>query len=240
MCSPTRRENRALPQRRGDGCRVRLLSTVGTAGPATRPVHSCLKFCADALNVLPSGFRLLDGDNPADPLVAREWRNVLPLCKRSRVRNENFPQIRWQAVYRAIGDRPLYHRPHSTSVGPMSEVAHSCSATLGIFGPTRTNRIPKGQTAVRDNSATTTAQEASPVIAHIPNCGIPHCGTPPMKNRGPQPREVRAALLRTYSYAHRCGQFYELTSSRSAFENENSFNATGRRRRPAERLADTW
>jgi hypothetical protein len=40
--------------------------------------------------VLPSGFRPLDGDDPADPFIAREWRNILPFCSRRGVRNENF------------------------------------------------------------------------------------------------------------------------------------------------------
>ena len=62
---------------------------VRTTWPATRPAHSLFKFRAYPLNVLPSGFRFLDGDNPADPLIAREWRNILPFCPRRRVRNEN-------------------------------------------------------------------------------------------------------------------------------------------------------
>jgi hypothetical protein len=67
-----------------------LISAVRTAWPATRSTHSFFKFRACALNVLTSGFRFLDGDNPADPLIPREWRNVLPFCARGRVRNENF------------------------------------------------------------------------------------------------------------------------------------------------------
>jgi hypothetical protein len=67
-----------------------LISAVGTAGPATRPAHSFFKFRAYALNVLPSGFRFLDRYNPADPVIAREWRNILPFCARGGIRNENF------------------------------------------------------------------------------------------------------------------------------------------------------
>jgi hypothetical protein len=66
-----------------------LISAVRTAWPATRSAHSFLKFRAYLLNVLPSGFRFLDGDNPADPLITREWRNILPFCPRHRVRNES-------------------------------------------------------------------------------------------------------------------------------------------------------
>jgi len=67
-----------------------LFSAVRTAWPAARSAHSFLKFRAYSLNVLSSRFRFLDGDNPADPLIAREWRNILPFCPRRRVRNENF------------------------------------------------------------------------------------------------------------------------------------------------------
>src|ERR1700686_483448 len=90
-------------------------SAVGTAWPATRPAHSFLNFCAYPLNVLPSGFRPLDGDDPADPFIAREWRNILPFCSRRRVRNENFSQIRWYSVYRTTGDRSLGHGFQSIS-----------------------------------------------------------------------------------------------------------------------------
>ena len=66
-----------------------FISAVRTAGPATRPAHSLFEFRAYSLDVLPSGFRFLDGDNPADPLIAREWRNILPFCPGRWVRNEN-------------------------------------------------------------------------------------------------------------------------------------------------------
>src|SRR5258708_1953537 len=65
-------------------------SAVMATWPATRPAHAFLKFRAHSLNVLPSGFRFLYGDNPADPLIAREGCNILPFCPRRRVRNENF------------------------------------------------------------------------------------------------------------------------------------------------------
>jgi hypothetical protein len=90
--------------------------------------------------VLPSGFRFLDGDNPADPLIAREWRNVLPLCPRHRVRSEGFPQIRWNTVYRTRRDFFLAHEFHSTSPIPQpmlqaqaSLVPMSSSVTLMLW-----------------------------------------------------------------------------------------------------------
>ena len=67
------------------------LSAVRTTWPATRPTHSFLKLRAYPLNVLPPGFRFLYGGYPADPFIACEWRNILPFCTRSRVRNEDLP-----------------------------------------------------------------------------------------------------------------------------------------------------
>ena len=64
-----------------------FISAVRTAWPATRPAHSFFQFRTYTLDVLPSGFWFLDGDNPADPLVAREGRNILPFCPCGRVRN---------------------------------------------------------------------------------------------------------------------------------------------------------
>ena len=67
-----------------------IISAVRAAWPAARPAHSFFKFRAYSLNVLPSSLRFLDGNSPADPLIARERRNILPFCPRRRVRNENF------------------------------------------------------------------------------------------------------------------------------------------------------
>ena len=86
-----------------------LFSAVRTAWPATRPAHSFFQFRAYPLDVLSSGFRFLDGDNPADPLITREWRNVLPFCPSSGIGNESLSQIRRYLVHRARGERFLAH-----------------------------------------------------------------------------------------------------------------------------------
>ena len=66
-----------------------LTSAVRAAWPTTRPAHSFLKFRTHTLDVLSSSFRFLDRDNPANPLIARQWRNILPFCPRHLVGNEN-------------------------------------------------------------------------------------------------------------------------------------------------------
>ena len=93
-----------------------LFSAVRTAWPAARSAHSFLKFRAYPLDVLPSSFCFLDRDNPANPLIACQWRNILPFCPCHRVRNENLSQIRWYAVYRARRERFPGHGFHSISL----------------------------------------------------------------------------------------------------------------------------
>jgi hypothetical protein len=60
----------------------RLISTMRATGPAAGPTHSFFELRARSLDVLLSGFRFLDGNNPANPFVARQRCNVLPCCPR--------------------------------------------------------------------------------------------------------------------------------------------------------------
>ena len=84
---------------------------VRAAGPATRPALSFFEARAHLLHVVPSGFRLLDIGNPADPFIAREGREVFPFCQRGGVGSESVSQIHRYAVYRAGGDRFSRHFP---------------------------------------------------------------------------------------------------------------------------------
>jgi hypothetical protein len=47
-----------------------LICPVNTAIPTARSANSFLKFCTHPFNMLPSGFRLLNGDGPAYPFIA--------------------------------------------------------------------------------------------------------------------------------------------------------------------------
>jgi hypothetical protein len=78
------RHEHVLSVRREDGRQKSAvdISAVRAAWPATRAAHSFFKLRADSLDVLLSGFRFLDGDSPADPLIAGEGRNILPFCQR--------------------------------------------------------------------------------------------------------------------------------------------------------------
>ena len=60
-------------------------SAMRAARPATGPAHPLLQLRANPLDMLPPGFRLLHGDHPADPFIARERGNILPVCPRDWV-----------------------------------------------------------------------------------------------------------------------------------------------------------
>jgi hypothetical protein len=50
-----------------------------------------------------SCFLLLNGNNSADPLIARERGKIFPRGERRRIRNEGLSQILRQFVYHAAG-----------------------------------------------------------------------------------------------------------------------------------------
>ena len=54
--------------------------------------------------MLLSGFQLLDGDHPADPFIARERRNIFPLCARGGIGDEGFSQIGREVMDHAGGE----------------------------------------------------------------------------------------------------------------------------------------
>ena len=65
-----------------------------TTRPATRPAHSFLQLRAHPLHMLPPRLRFLHREYPADPFIARQRSNVLPLCPRRRIGNKGLAQIR--------------------------------------------------------------------------------------------------------------------------------------------------
>ena len=58
----------------------RLILAMNTAQPATRPAHPFLEFIDQSFNMLLSRLVFLDEGNPADPLIARKGRKILPYC----------------------------------------------------------------------------------------------------------------------------------------------------------------
>ena len=89
-----------------------LVSSVDTTHPTTRTSHSFIQLRNHPINMLRSGFRLLDGDDPADPFVAGERRQTIPSRQRARIGGERPVQIRWHAMHNAGCD--LACRGHRT------------------------------------------------------------------------------------------------------------------------------
>ncbi len=69
-------------------------SSMRTARPTARPPHPFFELRTHPLDMLPPCLIFLDGDRPADPLVARERRDVFPGRQRLRVRRERLAEIR--------------------------------------------------------------------------------------------------------------------------------------------------
>ena len=88
-----------------------------TARPAARAPHSFFELRADPFDMLPPCLILLDGDGPADPLVAGERRNVLPGRQRLRVGRERLSEIGRKVMYDSSRDSNRGHRVISQARG---------------------------------------------------------------------------------------------------------------------------
>ena len=53
---------------------------MNTAQPAAWPAHPFLEFTDRPFDMLLSRLLFLDEGNPADPLIARKGRKILPYC----------------------------------------------------------------------------------------------------------------------------------------------------------------
>lgn len=64
---------------------------MGTAGPATRAAFPFLEFHACSFDAVIPCLRFLGIFNPADPLIACKWRNILPRGERRRGNSKCLP-----------------------------------------------------------------------------------------------------------------------------------------------------
>jgi hypothetical protein len=85
-------------------------SAMRTARPAARPPHPFFELRAQPFDMLPPCLIFLDGDGPADPLVARERRYVFPSRQCLRVGRERFSEIGGKIMYNSSGDLNGCHR----------------------------------------------------------------------------------------------------------------------------------
>src|ERR1700734_42464 len=86
------------------------VSSMRTAWPTARPPHTFFKFRAHPFDMLPPCLGFLDGDGPADPLVARKRRNVFPGRQRFLIGRERLSEISRKAVYDSSCDANGCHR----------------------------------------------------------------------------------------------------------------------------------
>src|SRR3989344_789426 len=62
-----------------------------TTGPATGTTFAGYQLGAYSLDMLPACLWLLNGRNPTNPLMARQWRNILPGRQSLRRSRKDFP-----------------------------------------------------------------------------------------------------------------------------------------------------
>jgi hypothetical protein len=91
-------------------------SAMRAAGPATWPAHSFFELRAHPFDMLASCLIFFDGDGPADPLVPREGRYVLPCRTRIRVGCERLSEIGREVMYDTSGDQERGHSVISADV----------------------------------------------------------------------------------------------------------------------------
>jgi hypothetical protein len=81
-----------------------------TARPAARAPHPFFEVRAQPFDMLPPCLIFLDGDGPADPLVACERRYVFPSRQCLRVGRERLSEISRETMYDSSGDLNGCHR----------------------------------------------------------------------------------------------------------------------------------
>jgi hypothetical protein len=86
------------------------------AGPAAWPPHPFFELRANSLDMLPPCLIFLDGDGPADPLVACERRYVFPCLLCLRVGRERLSEISRELMYDSFGDSNGCHMVISLGV----------------------------------------------------------------------------------------------------------------------------
>ena len=84
-------------------------SAVRTSGPAAGPPHAFAHFVEPCGYAAASRFIFLAGGNPADPLVARTRRNVLPYAPDDGIGLNCFPKVRRQLVCRSVRNSFYFH-----------------------------------------------------------------------------------------------------------------------------------
>ncbi len=86
-----------------------LIFSMDTTNPTTRTAHTFFKFAHGSPYMVFASFFFLYKRNPANPFIARKWREALPQFKSCLVRCESFFKILWQSMHRAAGNLLCSH-----------------------------------------------------------------------------------------------------------------------------------
>ena len=97
---------------------------VRTSSKAARPALPFQHIFVDALDVRAPRLRFFHRCRPADPLIASEWREVVPYSKYRRRRYQSFPQICRYGVHYSCR-YPFIHRMFLTVSRPTLHAAPS-------------------------------------------------------------------------------------------------------------------
>jgi hypothetical protein len=65
----------------------RFVASVNAAHKTARAAHPVMKFQAHPFNMLASGLRFLHRNDPANPLIASQWRQSLPYLHSGGIRS---------------------------------------------------------------------------------------------------------------------------------------------------------
>src|SRR5581483_4708654 len=97
---------------------------MAAARPAAGPAHAVLQLLLRAPNATLPGLVLLGILDPADELVARQRRDVLPRVERLAVADQRHAQIRRKLVHHSAGHALAAHT--TKIVGPGAHAATTC------------------------------------------------------------------------------------------------------------------
>ena len=129
-----RRGGRSLPGDDEAAHRTAECSSMRAAGPATRPPHAFFELGAHPFDMLPPCLGFFDGDSPADPLVAREGRDVFPSRQRPRVGRQRLTKIGGQVMDDSTGDSSSCHGVFSQAKGSKNLIREYNSSFAAIAG----------------------------------------------------------------------------------------------------------
>ena len=77
--------------------------------PAARTTHAVLKLLLSSADATSPSLVTLRVLNPADELVAREWRDVPPSCEGNGVADQSPPQVGGQSMHHSSWDALAAH-----------------------------------------------------------------------------------------------------------------------------------